>query len=352
MKRLLALVGVLIIASLVFRFTAQRETSSQFRVWMLDVGQGESVLIMTPEGQTILFDGGPNDTVLHELGQILPPWDRTIDVIVLSHPHSDHIRGLIEVVRRMSVGMIWSSGASHGTADYRAWERELEIAQLLHRHVYQGATQEWTNLTLRVVHPPQSMSGQQPSNAHDATVALRATFYENYHLLLTGDLNDTHEDDLIDTCLPPDCVLKSDILQVPHHGSASGLEPAFLAAIDPSVALIPVGAQNRFNHPRSEILERLERAGIPVFRTDTDGRITLEITPENVNLTTLTSNRTWQAGLSIGGSEPQSRQWQPRQLHHQAWVTPKDGARASPFSVFAVCPPCRTRLRPFSLLAA
>lgn len=263
-------------------------------IWMLDVGQGESVLVREPGGKKLLFDGGPTDAVLSELGSILPPWDKTIDLVVLSHNHSDHIRGLISVLQRYTVKEIWISGAIHTTEEYRTFLEELKTHNLKPTISYFDSKKctticptqtQFGEANLQVYHPLEDSTGIRPTDQHDATVMVKVS-YSNSSLLLTGDIDEGHEQDIIRTCRPPICSLRATFLQIPHHGSATGLSPDFLKAVSPKVALIPVGADNKFNHPRQVILDRLDQAKIPTYRTDTQGRIHIAATSQNYSLST------------------------------------------------------------------
>ena len=247
-----------------------------FELWMLNVGQGESVLVREPGGKTLLFDGGPDDSVLAELGGILPPWQHQLDLVVLSHLHADHIRGLISVFGRYSIGAVWYSGAAAVTADTKSWLVAIDHQHLAPVHVHAGFEQPFGALTAHVFFPLNDMTDAKMENAHDADVVLGLRLGDE-QVLLNGDLNEAHEAALIANCLPPSCNLHSVVMQVPHHGSLTGLTPAYLAAVHPDVALIPVGLGNKFHHPRPEIIQRLKDAQIPIRRTDTDGRIHLTI---------------------------------------------------------------------------
>lgn len=253
------------------------------QAWVLDVGQGESILVREPSGKFLLFDGGPDDTVLSQLGAVLPPWHHHLDIVVLSHNHSDHLFGLIAVLQRFSVGEFWLSGAITHAADFQ------ELYQLITTHpkavkpVFFDSRSCQTvcppitpfgQASIQVYHPLEDFSGKEPRNPHDATVSIKVT-YSQQSLLLTGDLEEVHEKAILAACMAPACSLKSSILQVPHHGSGSGLLPDFLNTIHPIYAVIPVGINNSFHHPAPNTLHTLEQAHVPFFRTDLEGRLTI-----------------------------------------------------------------------------
>ncbi|MBU6389655.1 hypothetical protein KGQ71_04030, partial [Patescibacteria group bacterium] len=139
---------------------------------------------------------------------------------------------------------------------------------------------QFGDIRLQIYHPTKSLVGATPKNAHDADLVVRAS-YGKESILLAGDLGEEHEQEMLAACPPPDCSLQSDILQVPHHGSNTGLSPPFLSAVQPSVALIPVGAGNTFGHPGTLTLQKLAEARIPVYRTDQQGQIHLVLYPDH-----------------------------------------------------------------------
>ena len=253
-------------------------------VWMLDVGQGESMLLREPGGQLLLYDGGPNDLVLSRLGNLLPPWQRHIDLVILSHTHVDHIRGLIDVLDRYRVGQVWVSGAFQRDGDYYAFTDAVAKSKTPVKTVWFNqktcgltpetcpAASRFGKATIQIYHPLEDMQGMSPHDAHDATVSAMVRLNEQ-SVFLTGDLNEGHERDMLSACKPPFCSLQAGILQVPHHGSTSGLLPAFLAAVKPNEAWISVGQPNPYHHPRQEIIDRLKQADVPTYRTDRDGTI-------------------------------------------------------------------------------
>jgi competence protein ComEC len=267
MKRLiLSLIGIIGLGALLLPFVLPHPA----QLWVLSVGQGESVLYQDTTGKLLLFDGGPDDTVLSELGRILPPWHHHLDVVALSHTHADHVRGLISVLERYTVDAVWESGVDAPGNDVARWHRLIQTKQIPEEHPFAGKTFQLGNTHLLTLHPMESMVGKTVSDAHDATVVFQL-FTTDARILLTGDLNEGHEKDIMDWCQSPQCNLTSDVLQVPHHGSDTGLSQAFLDAVHPRLAFICVGQNNQYRHPRQNILDRLGAIKIPFFRTDKDG---------------------------------------------------------------------------------
>lgn len=239
-----------------------------FRVWFLDVGQGDSSYIEMPDGKDALIDGGPNSKVLTELGQVMPFYDKELDLVILTHNHADHLNGIVEVLKRYNVREMWISGAIHTSDKY------LEMLQLLKEKniktvvVKEGYEKYFDAVKVRVVYPDESYKGVKPEDQHSATVVTRWT-YGKSSLLETGDLGL----DQIDKIMTSDEIIKVDILKVPHHGSATGLTEDFLARIAPKVAVISVGKKNSFGHPKQSILNLLKNNGVKIYRTDLNGRV-------------------------------------------------------------------------------
>ena len=264
------------------------------QAWLLDVGQGESALVHEPGNKLLLFDGGPDDSVLSQLGGVLPPWWRHIDLLVLSHNHNDHISGLTAVLQRYQVDEVWTSDASYSTPEKALFDtlitehhitKKVMYADFAHCKAVRAcpAVIQFGQATLQVYHPLEPMTGQQPKDQHDATLSIRVT-YASHSLFLTGDLQERHEATMLNECRQPWCSMKSDVLQVPHHGSGTGLSLPFLDAVRPSYAVIPVGSNNKFHHPSPKTLARLGTKGIATYRTDTNGRISIIITGQGVTV--------------------------------------------------------------------
>lgn len=243
------------------------------RVNFFSVGQGDAILIETPGGNEILVDGGPNDTVLAKLGRALPFWDRSIDLVLLTHPHADHVSGLVEVLKRYRVGAVIESGANYGTPEYKEWHaliREKNIPVMTpipgERVLLGGSA------VLDILAPFKDFTDLSLANVHDANIASKFS-YGATSFLLMGDGEENEEYQMLTTY--PARVLDADVLKVGHHGSKTSSSEVFLRAVTPTMSVIEVGKGNRYGHPHQEILDRLAAAGTKIFRTDTDGDVVL-----------------------------------------------------------------------------
>ncbi|MCC7018514.1 MAG: ComEC/Rec2 family competence protein [Ardenticatenales bacterium] len=243
-------------------------------VTALDVGQGDAILVVAPNGRRMLIDGGPSPSaVLDGLGRRFAPWDRRLDVVVLTHPDADHVGGLPAVLRRYRVDHIVQPAAEHATPDGRSWDAAVEgEGAVVHtavagmRLVLDGAA----GVAAEVRWPPagdiERALGVEEVAMNDRSVVL-VLRHGRRRFVLTGDVEASVERALVRSAGG----LRGDVLKVAHHGSATSSTPAFLAAVAPRLAVISVGADNRFGHPDGGVLGRL--GGIAVRRTDVDGAV-------------------------------------------------------------------------------
>ncbi len=238
---------------------------ARLHVWFLNVGQGDAILIQTPDGRQVLVDGGPSPSALFDqLGEVLPFWDRSLDIVLLTHPYTDHVSGLIPLLDRYKVATVVDSlAADDKAADM--WRTTITAAHVSHQTAQRGMRLITGSAVFTVLNPP---GPDTLLSGNDHSIVLRLD-YGQASLLLTGDAEQAAEDSMLASDLP----LVAGVLKVGHHGSAASTSPAFLAAVQPRLAVISVGAENRFGHPAPELLQRLH--GIEVLRTDERGRIEL-----------------------------------------------------------------------------
>ncbi len=219
-----------------------------------------------PDGRQILVDGGPSPSaLLDQLGEVLPFWDRSLDLVVLTHPDADHVSGLLPVFERFRVARVVDA-VQGGDEGAEAWLAASAGAGAPRSPVGRGTRLEAGSVTLTVLNPPSGGAGRESSN--NGSLVLRLD-YGRSSLLLTGDAEEEAEQEMLAAQLP----LRADVLKVGHHGSSASTSRPFLAAVGPRLAVISAGAENRFGHPAPELLQRL--AGIEVLRTDQHGRIEL-----------------------------------------------------------------------------
>jgi competence protein ComEC len=240
---------------------------------VLDVGQGDAILVEAPGGATALIDGGPDpDRTLREIGRALPFHRRQIDVVLLTHPHLDHAGGLREVLRRHDVQLFVDGGRSPA-ADAHRTLLAAAVAEPGGRILAAVAGQRIRvgEAELEVLFPaPEDVTAPLPDDDVNNASVVVLVRYGAFEVLLTGDAEAPVEALLLER----DQLGPIEILKVGHHGSDSSTTPAFVSATRPAVAVISLGADNSYGHPHRSTLDALALVpGIRVLRTDLDGRV-------------------------------------------------------------------------------
>ena len=266
--------GMLPVTAVLIWLAVLQLPDGRLHIAFLDVGEGDATLITTPRGQQILVDGGPSPTALTTgLGQEMPFWDRSIDLVVMTHADADHITGLVEVLRRYQVGGWLDNGRAVGQAIYEECQKELDRGNVARSVIQAGAQIDLGDgIILAVLNPatiPDPLADTR-ADANDQSVVLRLT-WERAGALLTGDIGVEAESSLLWSEQP----LSADVLKLAHHGSNSASSAGFLAAVQPRYTVISAGAGNRFGHPATAVLDRLTQLGVTILRTDQAGTIEL-----------------------------------------------------------------------------
>ena len=261
------LVGILALTAIVVWLALRGLPGGKLHVYFLDVGQGDAILVQAPDGRQILVDGGPSPTaLLNELGAVLPFWDRSLDLVVLTHPDGDHITGLIPLFDRYRVGQVLDVPQSDTAPEATPWRERLAALGIPRTLAQRGMRLPVGDLGITVLHPGPTLLTGTASDDNNNAIVLRLD-YGGTSLILTGDAESEAEADMIAAGLP----LRADVLKAGHHGSNGASSPEFIAAVAPRLAVIPVGADNKFGHPHPAVLERLK--SVEVLRTDQNGRI-------------------------------------------------------------------------------
>ena len=238
-------------------------------------------MIQTPSHQNILIDGGPSPQAIDlELSKKLPFWDRTIDLMISTQPQADHITGLMEVLKRYKVKQVLEPGVPYNSSIYHEWLELVEEKQIKHDIARAGQEIDLGNsIKLEILNPPSEFFEGTSSDVDNNGVVLRLS-WDGVSFLLTADIREEAEFELI----AQRASLKSTVLKVAHHGSKTSTSSQFLAAVDPQIAVISVGADNRFGHPSPEVVEMLrERLGEDkVYLTSQNG--TIEFTTDGERL--------------------------------------------------------------------
>lgn len=235
---------------------------------VFSVGQGDSTLITTATGKRILIDGGPDWSTLQKLGAHMPFFDRSIDLLVLSHSNLDHFASFPEVLRRYDVGAIAISDIAVKSPWFQKIIETAKNTGTIIRPLRAGQTVVLdTHLSMRVLWPPSPIPTSYANELNNTSLVFRLESPKN-SMLFTGDIEERVETTLV--LAKTD--LASQTLKVPHHGSRTSSSTGFLLAVSPKLAIISSG-KNSYGHPHSGVLARYEKLGIRTKRTDTEGDI-------------------------------------------------------------------------------
>lgn len=281
LKIWLIIFGILIAALVMLTLEWRRLPDGKLHFYALDVGQGDALLMVTPSGRTILMDAGPDITALEKLDGILPHLRRHIDLIILSHPHQDHLGAFPDILERYQVDAALLSGIQYPNADYR---RMLELMKQKNIRVIVPDPKKdiviGDGVVLDVLAPNPGFFGKKGSedDVNNTSVALRV-LYKDQSILLTGDMETPEENQILATGAD----VSATILKVAHHGSRTSSSTGFLLAtiaqsslIDKKIpAIISAGRNNKFKHPNTDVVERLKQFGMDPRITAKEGTIHL-----------------------------------------------------------------------------
>ena len=229
----------------------------RLHVMFLDVGQGDAIFIETPSGRQVVVDGGSDPLLMTRLlGERMRFNDRHIDIVAATHPNSDHIGGLAQVLERYDVGAVLERRIEYESGAYEAWARLVDAEEAKGARVIEASAGQVialdADVRIEVLGPPPILLGGTESDADNASLVLRLVYGE-VSILLTGDIFSEAERALLASGM----ALDSDVLKVPHHGSDSSSTRDFLSAVSPAAAVISVGEGNLYGHPHANVVKRL-----------------------------------------------------------------------------------------------
>lgn len=237
-------------------------------VSFLDVGQGDAILIESPTGEQMLVDGGRDHAVLRELGKYMSPFDRSLDVVVETHPDADHVGGLPGVFERYTVGVFMEPGIPNDTNAVLALEEAVKNEEGLQKILARRGQR--INLGgevyIDVLFPDRDVSGLETNTG---SIVMRVT-YGSTSFMLTGDAPSSIEDYLVGI---DGTTLKTDVLKAGHHGSRNSTDELWLLTLQPRVVVISAGEGNSYGHPHTETLERIHSVGARVLSTLGQGAV-------------------------------------------------------------------------------
>jgi len=245
-------------------------------VVFLDAGQGDAIFIEAPNGNQVLIDGGPNKSVLRQLSKVMPFYDRSIDIVIATHPDKDHIGGLPDVLQRYTVDFILESGAKNDTGISRAFESAILQNKIKRIFAKRGmAIMLGDDVFLNILFPDRDVS-EVESNTTSIVAQL---VYKNTEFMFTGDSPKTIEEYLV---FLDGEKLRSDVLKVGHHGSKTSSSESFVGYVSPEYAIISAGADNSYGHPHKEVVEILNQFGSAILNTKDNGAIIFKSDGENI----------------------------------------------------------------------
>lgn len=239
-------------------------------VTFLDIGQGDAILIETPDGVQMLIDGGPDGTVLRELAKTLPWFDRSLDIVLGTHPDKDHIGGLVDVLKQYQVGAVITTENTGETITAKAYHDALIDEGATTTMARAGQVYQLGASTTLSVFSPASDPSMLESNTASIVVRLQ---YGEIGFMLTGDAPSSIEQYLVTAY---GTQLESEVLKLGHHGSKTSSSLEFLKAVSPQYAVVSSGRGNSYGHPNTETVERVTSAHIPIVNTAEIGRITFQ----------------------------------------------------------------------------
>lgn len=259
----IAIIFFLLIANIfIWKVNAQERLLT---VAFLDVGQGDAIFIETPSGNQMLIDGGRGKQVLRELGDLMPIGDTSIDIVLATHPDSDHIGGLPEVFDRYEVGMFIEPGVVSDTNVYEMLEGKVVAEGLTPTLARRGMVVHLdSNVSFLILFPDRDVSR---ADSNDGSIVGQLIFGDS-SFLLTGDAPKGVENYLVSL---DGKNLESDVLKAGHHGSKTSSSGAFIDAVNPQYAIISAGKDNSYGHPHAEVLQIFNDRNISTLRTDEKG---------------------------------------------------------------------------------
>ncbi len=264
----------------VWLFVPVTNYGPQLEIDVLDIGQGDSILIQTPHHHTILIDGGPDQSVIDQLDQVLPFWHRQIDVIIPTHPQADHVTGLAAVLQRFVVKQLLYTPATADIDSYKSILKQVEQKNTPKRYFLRGDKLSTDDgVVISSLWPASNAAWNEVKDLNDVAQVCRLTFYD-FSALFTADAGANIDQQLarFGDAQP------IDLLKVAHHGSATGMDTHFLQQLHPYISAISVGAHNTYGHPAPSTLKQLKAVGSQIWRTDQDGRIAITVNRSGISV--------------------------------------------------------------------
>lgn len=288
-KKIVFLVsGIFLVAIfLVYSAYFSLRPNDKLLVSFFDVGQGDSSFIETPNHRQILIDGGPDSSVLSKLGRAMPFYDRSIDILIITHPDSDHLAGAVEVMKNYDIGLVLTNGRDCATKICAEFDKIAKEKNIKITAAHAGQKIDFGNNVIMDIFLPAEAKAKADStsltvnkNEDNNFSVISRLDYGADSFLFMGDAEAKEEIDLLDFW--PNAA--AEVLKVGHHGSKNSSNQLFLDKIKPKFSILSAGAKNRYGHPTIETLEKLKNIGSEIFRTDLGGDVVMVSKGEGVML--------------------------------------------------------------------
>ena len=274
-KRIFIISLLIVLVFYIFHFIPKN-----LKIYFVDVGQGDCTFIVTPKNKTILIDGGGSMGSDFDVGEstllpyILDRGYKKIDLMFISHFDQDHIGGLFTILKELKVNRVCISKQEENSQNYKKFLEIVEEKDIPVSTVKIGdKIKIEKSLYFDILWPKKEQIEENKINNNAIVMKL---IYNGFSCLFTGDIEKVAEDKIVNL-YKDKSVLESDILKVAHHGSKTSTTEEFLKLVNPKICLIGVGKNNLFGHPSSEVIERIEKSNVKIYRTDMNGEINIII---------------------------------------------------------------------------
>ena len=275
-KKCLQVISICILVLITFTWIPEK-----LNIYFIDVGQGDSTFIVTPKNKTILIDGGGSSSNEYDVGEstllpyILDRGYKKIDYIFISHFDQDHVGGILTILQELKVGKVIISKQGEDSENYQKFLKLVKEKKIKVVIVEKGdRIKIENNLYVDILWPDNTLIKENILNNNSIVMKM---YYNDFSILLTGDIEEIAEKKILETYRGKEKNLKADVLKVAHHGSKTSTIEGIVDVIKPKISLIGVGKKNNFGHPNEIILNRLKDYGAKIYRTDLDGEVSIEV---------------------------------------------------------------------------